>query len=186
MLWDTYAHVPQLLSLCSRAWKPQPQSPCATTSEAQTLEPKLCNKRSHCKKKPMQGNQRVAPVCHNQRKAHAATKTQCRLSEYINKIISRNKNKHLPKQSFLLTVSVGYPFALRLKIKIHTVAQRPGTSSPCSTFHCLPVPHIIVLHPLHCPTSSGILTVQDVWRQRRYRSLNFPKAPQVILNHCYG
>lgn len=36
------------------------------------------------------------------------------------------KNKHAPKQSFLsLTVSTGFPFALRLKIKIHPMAQRP-------------------------------------------------------------
>jgi len=35
------ALVPQLLSLCSRAWEPPPLRPTA-------LEPKLRNKRNHC------------------------------------------------------------------------------------------------------------------------------------------
>ena len=35
-------HAPQLLSLCSRVWEPQLLSPC-------TIEPVLCNKRSHGK-----------------------------------------------------------------------------------------------------------------------------------------
>ena len=40
------AHVPQLLSLCSRAWQLELLSPQATTSEAHT--PVICNKKSHC------------------------------------------------------------------------------------------------------------------------------------------
>ena len=35
---------PEILSLCSRAWAPQPRSP-------PTLEPVLCNRRSHCNEK---------------------------------------------------------------------------------------------------------------------------------------
>jgi len=38
------ACAPELLSLCSRAWEPQPLSPC-------TLEPVLCNRISHCNEK---------------------------------------------------------------------------------------------------------------------------------------
>ena len=34
MLQGNQASVSQLLSLCSRAWEPQPLSPCAATSEA--------------------------------------------------------------------------------------------------------------------------------------------------------
>ena len=42
--------VPQLLSLSSRAWEPQPLKPGS-------LEPMLCNKRSHCQEKPVQHGQ---------------------------------------------------------------------------------------------------------------------------------
>ena len=41
MPWSNSASVPQLLSQCVRAWKPQLLSPCA-------LEPVLSNRRSHC------------------------------------------------------------------------------------------------------------------------------------------
>ena len=41
--------VPQLLSLCSRARKPQLLKPA-------WLEPVLCNKRSHCNEKPVHRN----------------------------------------------------------------------------------------------------------------------------------
>ena len=40
MLWSKYARVPQLLSLCSRACKPQLLSPHATTTE--TCVPRAC------------------------------------------------------------------------------------------------------------------------------------------------
>ena len=46
------AHVPQLLSLCSRACEPQLLNPCTTTTEPARLEPMLCNKRSHRNEKP--------------------------------------------------------------------------------------------------------------------------------------
>ena len=53
--WSNEAHVPQLLSLRSRAPKPQLLSPCAITTEARApqllkpahLEPMLHSKRSH-------------------------------------------------------------------------------------------------------------------------------------------
>ena len=50
------AHVPQLLSLCSRAREPQLLSPHATTTEAAHLEPMLRDKRSHCNEKPAHRN----------------------------------------------------------------------------------------------------------------------------------
>ena len=51
-------HVPQLLSLCSRAREPNYWSPDDTTTEAQiALEPVLRNKRSHCNKKPVYHNE---------------------------------------------------------------------------------------------------------------------------------
>ena len=39
------------------AWQPQRQKP--------TLEPVLCNKRSHCNEKPEHHNQRATATCHN-------------------------------------------------------------------------------------------------------------------------
>ena len=45
--------VPQLVSLCSRAREPQPLSP-------RTLEPEVCNKRSHCSEKHAHHKWRVA------------------------------------------------------------------------------------------------------------------------------
>ena len=47
MLRSTHAHVPQLLSLCSRAHKLQLLKP-----KRLDLEPVLCNKRSHCIETP--------------------------------------------------------------------------------------------------------------------------------------
>ena len=65
MLWSNQAQVPQLLSLCSRAHKPQLLSPRATTSEA-------CAPRAHApqQEKPPQWEahapqQIVAPACQN-------------------------------------------------------------------------------------------------------------------------
>ena len=48
MPWSNYACAPQLLSLCSRAWKPPLLRPCATTIEEHphTPEPVLRNKRN--------------------------------------------------------------------------------------------------------------------------------------------
>ena len=48
------AHVPQLLSLCSRASEPQLLSPGA-------IEPVLCNKKNHSHEKPLHYNQRKSP-----------------------------------------------------------------------------------------------------------------------------
>ena len=45
MLQSNQAHVPQLLSPCSRGRELQLLSPCATTTEAVNLKPVLCNKR---------------------------------------------------------------------------------------------------------------------------------------------
>ena len=58
MPWSNKAHVPQLLSMCSRAHKPQLLSHnyCATTTEARCLEPMLCNKKSHHNEKPTHHN----------------------------------------------------------------------------------------------------------------------------------
>ena len=64
MPWSNQGHAAQLLSGCSRAWEPQPMSPCV-------LEPMLCNKRGRCNEKPTHRNQSVAPTGGNQRKAHA-------------------------------------------------------------------------------------------------------------------
>ena len=46
-------HAPQLLSLCSRAWKPQLPKP---------TWPRFSNKRSHCNEKPTHHNRRLAPT----------------------------------------------------------------------------------------------------------------------------
>ena len=43
------APAPQLLSLCSRAWEPQPLRPTA-------LEPKVRNERNHCNEKSAHHN----------------------------------------------------------------------------------------------------------------------------------
>ena len=50
--WSNKAHVPQLLSLCSRARKPQLLSPCAATTEARNPRALLRSKRSHLSEKP--------------------------------------------------------------------------------------------------------------------------------------
>ena len=46
------ARAPPLLSQCSRAHVPQLPSPCVPAPKPECLEPVLCNKRSHCSKKP--------------------------------------------------------------------------------------------------------------------------------------
>ena len=68
MPWSNWARVPQLLSLRSRACKPQLLSPRAATTEVPRLEPVLRNKGSHCNEKPLLAATRESP--------HAATKTQ--------------------------------------------------------------------------------------------------------------
>ena len=65
MLQSNYTHVPQLLSLCSRAWEPQLLSPCATTTEARAAEVCAPQKRSHSNEKPQHRSQRVDPTFPN-------------------------------------------------------------------------------------------------------------------------
>ena len=55
------AHVPQLLSLCSRARQPQLLSPCAATTEARSPRALLRNKRSHLSEKPTLENSPCSP-----------------------------------------------------------------------------------------------------------------------------
>ena len=74
---DYWAHVPQLLSLHSRACKPQLLSLRATTTEAHA--PRACAMQQE---KPQQWEaralkQRVAPLPTTRESSHAAIKTQC-------------------------------------------------------------------------------------------------------------
>ena len=64
MLQSNKARLPQLLSLCSRAWKLQLLSLQAATAEVCTLEPVLCDKENQCDEKPAHGSERLlaAPV----------------------------------------------------------------------------------------------------------------------------
>ena len=72
------ACVPQLLSLCSRAWELHVMSSRVATNEVQTPQspPVLHNESSHRKGKPALCNLRAA--CCNQRKTRGAAKTQHR------------------------------------------------------------------------------------------------------------
>ena len=51
------AHVPQLLSLRSRAQEPQVLRHHAAATKACTAQPMLCNKTSHCSEKPSHTNE---------------------------------------------------------------------------------------------------------------------------------
>ena len=53
------------LSPSSTTTEPVLQSPGAATTERRSLEPVLHKKRSHCKEKLVQRNERVAPAGHN-------------------------------------------------------------------------------------------------------------------------
>ena len=55
--WSNKAHVPQLLSLHSRACESQLLSLRATTTEARAVEPVLRDKRSHHNEKPTPHNE---------------------------------------------------------------------------------------------------------------------------------
>ena len=57
MTQSNWAHVPQLLSLRSRAREPQLLSPRATTTEACAPRAVLRNKRSHRNEKPAHRNE---------------------------------------------------------------------------------------------------------------------------------
>ena len=76
MLRGSEAHAPQLLIPCSTARKPEPRRPRVAPTEAHTLEPVLCNKRSHLSEKPMHHNWRAIPHLLQLEKAPGATKTQ--------------------------------------------------------------------------------------------------------------
>ena len=88
-------HAAGQLGLCTSTTEPMFQSlgaettePTCSTTETQTLQRLLCNKRGHCSEQHMRHNQREAPICHNQRKVCTATKTQ---HSQINKIIFLKK-----------------------------------------------------------------------------------------------
>ena len=68
MLQNKKAHVPQLLKPAS-------------------LEPVLCNKRSHCDEKPMHHNEEQSPLVRTRESPHAATNMQH--SQYINQSINK-------------------------------------------------------------------------------------------------
>ena len=90
----------QLLSLCSRARKPQLLSHVPQLRNLCALESVLLSQRSHCNGKPMYHNQRGAPALCNQRKARAATKTlhsQKSINQSISKIIKKKSIKQNPK-----------------------------------------------------------------------------------------
>ena len=69
MLWSNKACAPQLLSLHSRACKPQLLKPVH-------LKPVFCNKRSHLNKKPAYHNEEWPPLATTKESPRAATKTQ--------------------------------------------------------------------------------------------------------------
>ena len=76
MLWSNKSHKPQLLSWCSRAWEPQPLSPCTTTigspcprAHAQQQE-KLPQWEAHAVQLES------SPCSPQLEKTHTATKTQ--------------------------------------------------------------------------------------------------------------
>ena len=58
--WNNLDGAPQLLSLYSRTWEPQPFNPCATAAKAR-LKPMLRNKRSHRREKPSHHKKESVP-----------------------------------------------------------------------------------------------------------------------------
>ena len=75
MLQSNYAHVPQLLSLWSRAHESKLLSPCAATIEACAHTARVLQQRSQRSGKPEYRNQKRAPVHHNWRQP-VCSKTQ--------------------------------------------------------------------------------------------------------------
>ena len=67
---EQLSHTPQLLSLRSRARKPQLRKPVS-------LQPMLCNKRSHSNEKPAHHKEEYPPLTTTRESPHAARKTQC-------------------------------------------------------------------------------------------------------------
>ena len=86
------SHASEQLSPCAATAEPVLQSLGATTADSKchsyssphVLEPML-HKRSHYNENPTDRNWRVAPTCHNQRKA--ATKTSTDKNKEINEIL---------------------------------------------------------------------------------------------------
>ena len=62
MPWSNKAHVPQLLSLCSRACEPQLLSPCATTTEAHMPRAHAPQQEKPLQWEPHTPQRRVAPA----------------------------------------------------------------------------------------------------------------------------
>ena len=83
MLESNSAHAPQLLSPWARTCTPQLQ-------RSMCLEPVLCNKRSHCNKKPAHCNEEWPWLAATRESPHKAMKTQH----------SQNKQKKLIKLFF--------------------------------------------------------------------------------------
>ena len=63
------------LSPCSTSTEPALGSLGASAAQLRCLEPARHSKRSHCKK-PVHHSEQQPRICHNQRKARAAGKTQ--------------------------------------------------------------------------------------------------------------
>ena len=84
MPWSNWAHVPQLLSLHSRARELQLLSPRATTTEAHVLqllkpahlEPALLNKRRYLNEKSAHHNEEQPLLATTRESLRAATRTQ--------------------------------------------------------------------------------------------------------------
>ena len=91
MLSSNETCAPQLLSLCSRAHKGQLLKPVL-------LEPTLSNKSSHCSVKPVQHNQRGAPL--------AATREKP-VQQRPKIIKSKKKNRFLKKKRKTSSRSTG-------------------------------------------------------------------------------
>lgn len=64
-------------SLCTRTDEPAPQSPRAKTTEPESLEPVLCNKRSHRKVKSEHRTEEQLPFTEARESPGKATKPQC-------------------------------------------------------------------------------------------------------------
>ena len=75
MLWSNQAHVPQLLSLHSRACEPQPLSPQATTTEVHAPRARVLQQEKPLQGEALTSQRRVAPAVHRE-SPRAATKTQ--------------------------------------------------------------------------------------------------------------
>ena len=80
---------PTLYSACSRAFIQQLLSLYAVITEAHTLVSVLCNKRSHCKKKPKHHNEEQSLLTATREGLCTATKTQHNQKE-VHKFNNKN------------------------------------------------------------------------------------------------